>query len=152
MKNQNFTRTFSVDQSPQEVFAAINNPRGWWSQAIQGDTDRLGAEWKYQYGDVHRATMRITELTPGQKVVWHVVDNYFNFVKDAKEWTGTDVVFEITRKGDKTHVRFTHAGLVPSYECYDVCSKAWGSYVAGSLRDLIAKGKGRPNRSTNPRR
>lgn len=145
MTDRHFTTTFSVPQSPEDVFRAINDPRGWWSQAIEGDTDRLGAEWEYHYKDVHRASFRITELSPGKKVVWHVVDNTFNFVKDAKEWTGTDVVFEIARKDGETEVRFTHVGLVPAYECYEVCANAWGSYVTGSLRDFITTGKGRPN-------
>ena len=130
---------------PKEVFDAINNVRGWWSQAIEGDTDKLGAEFNYHYQDVHRCSFKITELVPGKKVVWHILDNYFNFVSDKSEWKGTDVVFEIARKGDKTEVRFTHVGLVPAYECYDVCSDAWGSYITGSLRDLITKGKGQPN-------
>ena len=42
MKNQNFTTTFSVDQTPEEAFAAINNVRGWWSGEIAGSTDKLG--------------------------------------------------------------------------------------------------------------
>ncbi len=145
MKAMNFTASFAVDQSPEEVFDAINNVRGWWSQAIEGSTDKLGAEFKYHYQDVHRSTFKITEFEPGKKVVWHVVDNYFNFIKDKNEWIGTDVVFEIARKGDKTEVRFTHVGLVPAYECYDVCSNAWGSYIISSLRNLITTGKGQPN-------
>jgi hypothetical protein len=143
--NQNYSATFTVDQTPQEVFDAINNVRGWWSQAIEGDTDKLGAEFKYHYQDVHRCAFKITEFVPGKKVVWHVLDNYFNFIKDKNEWVDTDVVFEIAPKGDKTEVHFTHVGLVPAYECYDVCSNAWGSYITGSLRDLIATGKGHPN-------
>ena len=42
-------------------------------------------------------------------------------------------------------VRFTHVGLVPQYECYDVCSNAWSGYLGGSLRNLINTGKGQPN-------
>lgn len=145
MNNSHFTTRFTVPQSPDAVFAAITNPRRWWSAVIEGDTDRLGGEWRYRYQDVHRATLRTTELVPGKKVVWHVVDNNFNFVKDTKEWTGNDLVFEIERIGDQTEVRFTQVGLVPSYECYEVCSNAWGSYVTGSLRNLITTGEGQPN-------
>jgi hypothetical protein len=145
MNDQNYTTTFVVDQSPAEVFAAINNVRGWWSELIEGNTDKLGAVVYYHHKDVHRCTFQITELLPGKKVVWHVLQNYFPFVQDKTEWTGTDIVFEITKKGDKTELRFTHVGLTPQFECFNVCSDGWGTYVKGSLRNLIAIGKGQPN-------
>jgi hypothetical protein len=145
--NQNYTVSFTVDQSPAEVFAAINNVRGWWSEEVEGDTDRLGATFDYHYQDVHRCTMNITEFVPDQKVVWHVVDNDFNFIKDKAEWIGNDLLFEIARQGDQTEVRFTQVGLVPAYECYDVCSDAWGTYIKGSLRNLITQGQGQPNQN-----
>ena len=106
---------------------------------------KLGDEWTYRYKDAHRCTMKVTEMAPNKKVVWLVVDNYFNFTEDKTEWTNTKVVFEISTHGNKTEIRFTHQGLVPAYECFDVCSNAWGSYVNGSLRNLIATGKGQPN-------
>jgi hypothetical protein len=145
MSDQNYTTAFTVGQTPDEVFKAVTHVRGWWSEEIEGDTDKLGAVFYYHYQDVHRCSFKITEFVPGKKVVWHVLANYFNFVKDKTEWTGTDVVFEITRQGDKTAIYFTHVGLVPAYECYDVCSNAWGSYITRSLRDLITIGKGQPN-------
>ena len=141
----NFTTTISVDQSPEEAFAAINNPRGWWSENIEGSATKLGDEWTYRYKDAHRCTMKVAEMVPNQRVVWLVVDNYFNFTEDKTEWTNTKIVFEISTRGNKTEIRFTHEGLVPTYECFDVCSNAWGSYVNGSLQNLIAIGKGRPN-------
>jgi hypothetical protein len=145
MKGQNFATSFTVDQTPEEAFAAINNVRGWWSEEIEGSTDKLGAEWTYRYKDVHVCKMKITELIPGKKVVWHVLDNHFNFTQDKTEWTGTQVTFEISKNANKTEIHFTHLGLVPEYECFDICSNAWGSYVNGSLRSLIATGKGKPN-------
>ena len=143
-QNEDYRATLVVDNTPEEVFAAIANVRGWWSETIEGKTDQLG-EFRHIYKDMHRCTIRITELVPGRKVAWNVVDNYFSFVEDKTEWTGTDIVFDIARKGDKTELRFTHVGLVPAYECYDVCSNAWGTYINGSLRDLITRGKGQPN-------
>jgi hypothetical protein len=146
-ENKDFSVTFLVDNTPQEAFDAINNVRGWWSQAIEGDTDRLGAVFYYHYQDVHRATFKITEFVPGKKVVWRVLHNHFNFIKDKTEWNDTDVVFEIAKMDDKTEVRFTHIGLVPAYECYGVCSDAWGTYINGSLRNLLTTGKGQPNQN-----
>jgi hypothetical protein len=146
MKSQNYTTAFTVDQTPKEAFDAINNVRGWWSGNIEGSTDKLGDEWTYRYEDVHYSKQRITELVPRKKVGWLVLDSSLNFVEDKDEWNGTSITFEISKRGDKTEVRFTHVGLVPAYECYGACSNAWGSYINGSLRKLIAKGKGQPNK------
>jgi hypothetical protein len=145
MKNENYTTTFLVDQTPEEAFAAINNVRGWWSGEIEGSTDKLGAKFTYRYQDVHRSKQEITEFIPGKRVVWRVLDSYLNFVKDKSEWNGTKVIFDVSEKGDKTEVRFTHQGLVPKDECFDACSNAWGSYINGSLRSLITTGRGQPN-------
>ena len=143
--NHNYTTSFTVDQTPEEVFDAINNVRRWWSDEIDGSTDKLGAEFTYRYKDLHRTTQKITELVPGRKVVWHVLDSHINFVKDKAEWDGTDIVFEITKKHGKTELRFTHVGLFPAIECYGKCSGAWGFYINDSLRSLIMTGKGDPN-------
>jgi len=145
MKNQNFTTTISVEQSPDQVFAAINNVRGWWSGEIEGDTDRLGAEFTYRYKDVHRTKQKVTELVPGAKVVWHVLDSELAFVGAKSEWTGTDIVFDISRKGGKPEVRFTHVGLVPRFQCYGDCSGAWGTLIGDNLRKLITTGKPQPD-------
>jgi uncharacterized protein YndB with AHSA1/START domain len=145
MSEKDFTTSFTVDQSPAEVFQAVNNVRGWWSGEIDGDTDKLGTEFEYRYRNVHRTMQKITEFVPGKKVVWHVTDSQINFVKDKTEWNGTDIVFEIGKKDGKTELRFTHIGLVPAIECYGGCSGAWGFYINESLRNLITTGKGEPN-------
>jgi hypothetical protein len=145
MSDKNLTSSFTVDQTPEEAFAAINNVRGWWSGDIEGSTDKLGDEWTYRYKDVHYSKQKITELVPGKKVVWLVLDSYLNFIKDKTEWNGSKITFEIAKKGHKTEVRFTHVGLVPDHECYGACSNAWGGYINGSLRSLITTGKGQPN-------
>lgn len=94
---------------------------------------------------MHRCNIKVVEVIPRKRIVWQVLDNYFSFTEDKTEWKGTKLVFEITEKGDQTEIRFTHEGLVPDYECYGMCSNAWGTYINGSLRRLITTGKGSPN-------
>lgn len=145
MSNDNMTITYTVDRTPEQVFAAINDVRAWWSGDIDGSTDQLGAEFTYRYQDVHRSTQRITALDPGKRVAWHVLDGYLAFVENKTEWTDTEITFDITPTEDGTELRFTHAGLVPEYECFGSCSNAWRFYVSTSLRNLITSGQGQPN-------
>ncbi|HEX4372564.1 MAG TPA: SRPBCC domain-containing protein [Puia sp.] len=150
MSDQNYTTTILVEQTPEEVFNAINNVRGWWSEEIDGSTDKLNEEWDYHYEDVHRCKMKIVEFVPNKKVVWLVMDNYFSFTKDKSEWKENKIIFEITEKENKTQLQFTQVGLVPEYECYDICQNAWGTYVQKSLYSLITNGKGQPNVKSKP--
>jgi hypothetical protein len=53
--------------------------------------------------------------------------------------------FEINKKGKQTELVFTHIGLVPDYECFNICSEGWANYIDGSLKNLITTGKGQPN-------
>ncbi len=144
--DKNIAKTITIDQTPAEVFAAINNVRAWWPGEFDGPTEKLGDEFTYRYKEVHYSKQRITESIPGKKVTWLVVDSRLNFLADKGEWNGTTITFEIARKGGKTEMRFTHVGLVPARECYGVCSNAWGSIVEG-LRKLIVTGRAQPNAS-----
>jgi hypothetical protein len=146
MSKSDFTNTLVVDKSPGEVFNAINNVRGWWSKEIEGSTDKLNEEFSYHYKDIHYSKIKIIEIIPDKKVVWLVLDNQFNFTKDKSEWKDTKITFDIAKKGNKTQLRFTHLGLVPQYECYDICSTAWTDYLDNSLSSLITTGKGHPNK------
>jgi len=150
VRDQDFTTAFSVDKTPNDVFDAITNVRGWWSEEIEGSTDRLNDEFVYQYKDIHRCKMKLTDVVTGKRVAWLVLENYFDFTQDKTEWTGTEISFEISDRDGQTGLRFTHRGLVPEYECFEICSNSWGFYINGSLRSLITTGKGQPNRSDRP--
>lgn len=145
MKNKSFAASILVGQSPKEVFNAINNVRGWWSEEINGNTEKLNDVFDYHYKELHRCKMKLVEVIPNKKVVWQVLDNYFNFTKDESEWKGDNVIFEISEKDNKTLLTFMQDGLVPEYECYNACVNGWTFYVQESLKSLIETGKGKPN-------
>lgn len=143
MDQASYSTSFVVDESPEKVFEAINNPRAWWPGRFEGAMDRLGAEFEYAYPPYHRSTQRLVEFVPGRKVVWHVVDAHLSFVDDKSEWRDTRLVFEIGERDGRTEMHFTHAGLHPGCECYEKCAVSWSSIVDDSLRKLITTGKGR---------
>jgi uncharacterized protein YndB with AHSA1/START domain len=159
MNESSYTTTVRIDRPPLEVFSAINDVRGWWSEEVVGDTDRVGAEYAYRGHDdadtvEHRAHIRVEELVPGERVVWRVLDNYMSFIDDQTEWAGTEIRFELSAvpeaDGRATELRFTHVGLVPSYECFDVCKDAWGMYIRESLPAFVTTGRGNPIRPSQP--
>jgi uncharacterized protein YndB with AHSA1/START domain len=144
MKAENFTVAFTVPQSPEEVFAAVNDVRGWWSEGLVGKSAQVGDEFTYRHEDVHRSRHRVTEQVPGERVVWKTLEASLPGSKDPGEWTGTEIHFDITRKGKETELRFTHVGLVPSFDCFESCSRGW-TYFVGSLKRLVTTGKGTPD-------
>jgi hypothetical protein len=145
MKDQDFTTTFSVDQTPEEAFDAIKNVREWWGGKVEGSTEKLGDVFTYRYKDIHSSTQKLVEISPAKKIVWLVLDASLSFTKDKSEWKGTQLRFEISKNRDKTEVRFTHVGLIRKHECFDACSNAWSFLINESLRGLIVTGKGQPD-------
>jgi hypothetical protein len=141
MTQDSYTTSFIVDQTPETAYAAIVNPRAWWSGEHEGLADRIGDVFTYRYKDLHYSKQEVTELVPGKRVAWQVLEGTLSFVEDKTEWAGTTITFDIERKGAVTEVTFTHVGLKPAVECYDTCSDAWRSLIQGSLKQLIATGK-----------
>ena len=143
-----FTTAFEVAQPSSRVFEAIRNVRGWWSAAIDGSTREVGDEFTYEVPDIHWCRFRVTEAVEPSRIAWLVTDSWLTFTEKKDEWTGTTVTFDIQENDGLTQVRFTHEGLVPAFECYELCSGAWSGYIAGSLRHLILTGLGNPNPQT----
>jgi len=143
MATSNFTTTILVDNSPKEVFNAINNVRGWWSEEIEGSTNKLNDEFSYRMEDIHFSKQKLVVVIPNEKIVWLVTDSKLSFIETKSEWTGTTISFEISEINNKTQLRFIHAGLVPTIECYGACSNAWNLLIQESLFSLITTGKGK---------
>lgn len=139
---QGYSTSYTVEQSPEDVFAAIVNVGAWWTGQIEGRADELGAEFSYRHAPQHYSLQRVVELEPGRRVVWRVTDSDLSFAVERGEWNDTEITFDIARTHGGTELRFTHVGLTPDVDCFGACSTAWRHYVDSSLRSLIITGAG----------
>lgn len=142
MKNEHFTLTLVSDSTPEKVFQAITNVRGWWSgyyaEAISGDSEKLNDEFTFHAGEgAHYSKQKLIEVIPNQKIVWLITESTLTFLEHQEEWVGSKVIFDIFPQGDKTHLVFTHEGLTPRAECYDACAPAWTQYLQHKLGPMI---------------
>ncbi len=144
MSNDDYTINLKVETPIEKVFSNINSVSKWWTEVLDGNSNKLNDEFTVYFGIVHVTTQKLIEFLPNKKVVWLVTRSNLNFIKDKQEWTNTRISFELSEEGKQTHLRFTHHGLTPEVECYKDCSKGWDYYINGSLFKLLTKGKGTP--------
>ena len=145
MKKQDYHIKLMVDATPQDAFRCINDVTKWWTENLEGLSQKLNDEFSVRFGDVHYSRQRLIEVIPGKKIVWLVTDSNLNWLKNKHEWTNTKISFEITNKDSKTQIDFTHLGLVPEIECFTDCSNGWNQYIRQSLLSLLTTGKGQPD-------
>lgn len=107
-EQQELTVMFTVDATPQAVFDAVCDVRGWWSASLEGETHEVGDVFVFDAPGVHRSTHRVVELVPGERVRWRTLDARMTFLEDEAEWTGTEVEFAIAERDGRTELRFTH--------------------------------------------
>jgi hypothetical protein len=142
VKNQNYTATIEVVKPPKDVFNHINDVSKWWSKDFEGSSTKLNDEFVICHPDRHYSKQKLVEVILDKKVVWLVTESKLNWLKkDKYEWTNTKMIFEITTKGDKTVLHFTHEGLVPEKECYAMCEQGWNMVIKEWLFNFITDGK-----------
>ena|SRR5664279_3238039 len=143
MKKQDYNVSITVNAPAQKAFEQINNVSDWWSKIFEGHSQKVNDVFTVHFGETF-ITIKIIEALPGKKIHWQVIDCYKHWLKDKKEWKGTEMTWEISAEKNRTQINFTHLGLVPGMECYNGCEKAWDFYVKESLFKLLTEGKGVP--------
>jgi len=138
MESKNYTVTIEVPNSPQDIFNRIKEVSKWWSKDLEGSSTKLNDEFIIHHPGRHYSKQKLIEVIPDKKVVWLVTESKLNWLeKDKDEWTNTRMVFEISAKGNKTVLHFTHEGLVPEKKCYARCEKGWNMIIKDWLYNFI---------------
>ena len=122
---RDFTASFSVPATREEVYRAITKPNSWWDQKVEGEAGVKGGEFHAEEGD-----FSVREADDGKRVVWNVEPT-------EGEWDDTSLIFDIEEDEGKTKVNFTHRGIRPHDRGYDEIAKTWKDRIAKGLQPLI---------------
>lgn len=142
MKNENFTATIEVAQSAAEVFDALKHVDKWWTRDYEGESSKLNDEFVVNHPGQHYSRQKLTEVIPNKKIVWLVTESHLDWLEnDKKEWTNTQMIFDIASSGNKTVLTFTHVGLIPGKECFALCEQGWTIIIKNWLLHFITYGE-----------
>lgn len=145
-----YRKSLVVAGTPADVYAALVTPaglRGWWTQDCDVAT-AVGGTIHFRFGNTHKH-MRIERLLRDQEVRWACTGAHIAVERLTQndEWVGTEILFRLTAVGEtRTRVDFEHIGLVPAFECYDLCTDGWRYFLA-SLQQFVETGEGTPYRT-----
>ncbi|MDP4149396.1 MAG: SRPBCC domain-containing protein [Bacteroidota bacterium] len=138
-----YHRRITAHVTPADAFEKIGQVDKWWATDFEGCAAGLNDVFTVHFGETF-VTFRISEVFPGKKIVWQVTDCYLHWLKDKKEWKGTEITWNVEPHGHATQITMTHVGLVPEKECYENCEKGWNFFVGESLLKLLTEQKGLP--------
>jgi len=137
--DEDYQAELTLSATPEAVFDAlttIDGLAGWWTP-VTGD-GLAGGELTFTFGPTAYAVMRVDAAEPGVRVRWT------NRACHLADWVGTTIHFDLTETAaGGTELRFRHAGLTPSLECYTDCKSGWDHFIP-SLRAYLETGTGNP--------
>lgn len=139
---ESFTVILEIPKSTLEVFNCIQEVPKWWSRDFEGSSSRLNDEFIIHHPNRHYSKQKLVEVIPGSKITWLVTESTLHWLQvNPQEWTNTKMIFVLSMVNGKTVLQFTHEGLVPAKECYEMCAQGWSTVILDRLYHYILSGK-----------
>ena len=142
MNKSDFNCSIAAKISASEAIKKISNVPEWWGITFTGSSEKQYDKFTVKMGGDSFFNFTVTELIPGKKVVWLVTDCNMPWYSDKKEWTNTELIFDLNENNGETTLTFTHKGLTPDVECYKDCKPGWTHWITTSLFSYFTTGKG----------
>lgn len=145
-----YQQSLIIKASPSVIYSALTTSQGmrsWWTQDCDVGA-KVGAAVRVCFGGTHKE-MRIELLELNREVRWLCAGAHINldWLTRKDEWVGTQIAFHLTPEGEgDTRLEFEHIGLVPGFECYELCDNGW-RYFLNSLQQFAETGEGTPYES-----
>lgn len=121
-----------------KVYEALTTTKGLsevWTDELSVNNE-IGSVSVFLFGKDDTTKMRIDELVPNKKIVWHCIEA-------DPEWIDTVISFEIEEKGDKSYVTMKQKNWREVTPFYRFCNYNWGIFLY-SLKMYCEEGEGLP--------
>ena len=152
---QSYSTELIIKASRSKVFSALTTEEGlrsWWTNTCKVDST-VGKESRFEFvfDDGITYNVMLNEIVnPNEKLVWKCIEQYHPTKPDGKkfknpnEWVDSRIIFILSEESGNTKLNFTHEGLTPKLECYDVCNDGWNHFLHDSLKPYLEEGLGNP--------
>ncbi len=145
--SENYQTSVLIKAGTLGVFKAITERIDEWWGEVDRQPSGTGVTFRVSFGEAFW-TFRVTTFEPEHLVTWECIESnqvHAGLMGIKEEWLGTQLHWQIaTEEESATRLCFTHEGLVPDFNCYEVCSDAWGYFIGSSLKELVERGQGQP--------
>ncbi len=144
---ENYRQSVIIETTPVRGFEALTKriPE-WWGQ-VDNQIKKEGDSFRVSFGEAFW-TFKVTKFEPGKEIIWLCTESnqvHAGLKGVKEEWLGTILHWRIQeRENNLVEIDFLHEGLVPSFNCYEVCSTAWDFFITDSLKQFLEQGKGKP--------
>ena len=140
-----YSREFQVSAGPESVYDAITKKIDKWWTVLSNQASEAGETLTIRFERTSRVDLYLREAVPNQILTWDVSQSYMDleFLTKKDEWAGTSMYWKIEPSGKGSKISFRHEGLVPAFECFEVCQNGW-DYFLDSLKDFLNGGQGKP--------
>lgn len=142
MEKNDFNCSITANISANEATEKISKVPEWWGVTVTGSAEKQNDAFIVKMGGDSFFNFTVSELIPGNRIVWLVTDCYMPWYANKKEWAGTKLIFGLSEDNGATTLNFTHEGLTPDVECYKDCEPGWTHWIATSLFSYLTTGKG----------
>ncbi len=114
--------SIEVPASPEELYPYVASGEGfkaWWAEDVSDMADGAVELGFFSRSTIYR--LKPTDLVSSRKATWRC--------ETGEEWKGTQLIFELEKRGAATLLRFTHAGWQRASEYFVSCNTTWGGLM-----------------------
>ena len=105
----------------------------WWKKDFSGSAEKLNDKFTVPFGEPNGENLLLILLSANlcqtKKLYGKLLIVICLGSKTKRNGIIPKLFLKFSEENGKTKIDFTHIGLVPGVECYDVCEKGWDGHI-----------------------